>query len=139
MLICLKFNHKTKELMDTLLTSGDYQDYSEVVTCAINNLALLQTEMKERVSMVISSKESQQDSAHTIKGDDNAIAAQIEQEAIIIPKDRGVKDPLEIEKRIPMIFGFLEPTEKPDGLVTLSRDELNESQHIPAAEWFFYQ
>lgn len=44
MIVCFKCSPRTKALLDSLLGSGQYRDYSEVISLALDNLSVLQNE-----------------------------------------------------------------------------------------------
>ena len=47
MIVCFNCSPETKEKLDSLIKSGQYNDYSEAITLAIANLAVLQEEVLE--------------------------------------------------------------------------------------------
>jgi len=53
MIVCFRCSPRTKETLDLLLESGQYRDYSEVISLAIANLAVLQEEVLEGESAAI--------------------------------------------------------------------------------------
>ena len=57
MVICFECDTKTKAILDNFLTSDQYRDYSEVISTAIANLAVLRSRVPKSGSVVISSTE----------------------------------------------------------------------------------
>lgn len=55
MVICFECDTKTKALLDEFLVSDQYRDYSEVISTAIANLAVLRSRVPRSGSVVISS------------------------------------------------------------------------------------
>jgi len=56
MIICFECSHDTKETLDKFLEGGEYKDYSEVISVAIRNLMVLQTQIRETGALVIDGK-----------------------------------------------------------------------------------
>jgi hypothetical protein len=53
MIICFKCSQETKEALDKLLLSKQYSDHAEIISVAINNLAVLQSELPGKGVLVI--------------------------------------------------------------------------------------
>jgi hypothetical protein len=53
MVLCFNCQHHTKELLDRLLESGEYRDYSEAISMAVLNLATLQKEVGDKGALVL--------------------------------------------------------------------------------------
>lgn len=59
MIICFKCSSETKKMLDNLLASEDYADYSEAICAAVANLAALHQELGDASSMVIDGHDRQ--------------------------------------------------------------------------------
>lgn len=55
MIICFECDRKTKKLLDSFLMDGDYSDYGEIISVAVENLEMIQTAVGNKGSLVISS------------------------------------------------------------------------------------
>lgn len=60
MLICFKAEEMTKNELDTLVASGTYKDYSDVITAAVRNLVLLHQELGSARAVVLGSGSGEQ-------------------------------------------------------------------------------
>ena len=52
MIICFECSQEIKDLLDRLVSSGHYRDYSEAIALAIANQGLLQSEVKSKGATV---------------------------------------------------------------------------------------
>ncbi len=57
MIICFNCSFETKDKLDKLLESRQYKDYSEIISLAVDNLALLQGELAGKGALVIENTE----------------------------------------------------------------------------------
>lgn len=53
MVVCFNCSQETKQLLDAILQSGGYRDYSEVIATAITNLSMLQREIARTGAIII--------------------------------------------------------------------------------------
>ena len=53
MVVCFSCSQETKQLLDTILRSGGYRDYGELIATAIANLSILQGEVARTGAIVI--------------------------------------------------------------------------------------
>lgn len=58
MIICFKCPPETKKDLDNLLLSGQYKDYTEIISSAVANLAVLQQELSQTGAIIIGSGDS---------------------------------------------------------------------------------
>ncbi len=69
MIVCFKCSSRTKTLLDSLLDSGQYRDYSEVISLALDNLSVLQNEPLSKGALTLE-YENDLMSLHTRLGTD---------------------------------------------------------------------
>jgi hypothetical protein len=53
MVLCFTCTPETKALLDRLVATGHYEDHSQVLAAAIQNLAVIHSELQERTSLII--------------------------------------------------------------------------------------
>lgn len=53
MVICFDCSARTKDLLDKFLETEDFSNYSDVISCALENLAVLETRVKNEGSLVM--------------------------------------------------------------------------------------
>ena len=72
MVICFDCQARSKDLLDKLVASGGYKDYSEALASAIENLSVLQSHVLERGSLVLSAAERRGRRTSTTVSEDGA-------------------------------------------------------------------
>ena len=95
MIICFKCSPDTKSLLDEIFKSGQYEDYSELITSALGNLKMLQNELSDKKAVVIDPEKFR----HLEKNINNN--SPISEDNHSVPKLFR----LNIPKQIPEIFG----------------------------------
>ena len=58
MILCFRCSPTTKRQLDLLLDSNNYKDYSDIISAAVYNLGILETEVSKKGSFLISEQES---------------------------------------------------------------------------------
>lgn len=61
MVICFRCPAGTKRKLDELLNAGEFADYSDVITAAIENLSVLHSEIQQKGSIVLSGEQDRSD------------------------------------------------------------------------------
>lgn len=56
MIVCFECAPRTKILLDSMLNSGQYRDYSEIVSLALDNLSVLQDELSNKGVLTLESE-----------------------------------------------------------------------------------
>jgi Arc/MetJ-type ribon-helix-helix transcriptional regulator len=57
LIVCFESSSRTKTQLDSLIESGQYKDYSEAISSALENLIVLQNELSGRGALIIESAE----------------------------------------------------------------------------------
>src|ERR1700694_4054926 len=57
LIICFRCDHTFKTLLDKLVASGEYVDYSQAISVAVTNLAVLREELGPNSTIVVSEGE----------------------------------------------------------------------------------
>ena len=60
MVVCFSCSQETKQLLDTILQSGGYRDYGEVIATAVANLSIIQGEVARTGAIVIGDAQKDQ-------------------------------------------------------------------------------
>lgn len=141
MIICFHCLPKTKYLLDMLIKKGQYKDYSEVISSAVENLALLQGEIFKKGALVI-----EQESPLASGMPSMSVAAK---DAISTQPLNRTLDLQELKKpktkhspkegvTIPKLFLLNDIGEEPP-LAGLPSDVWVAGQEIPLDRWIFGQ
>lgn len=69
MIVCFNCSRETKDILDEILNKGDYRDYDEIISIAIANLAVLESQSNK--STVIFAKSEIKADSHRILISDN--------------------------------------------------------------------
>jgi hypothetical protein len=130
MIVCFNCSSKTKRTLDSLLESGHYRDYSEVISLAISNLAVLQDEVAKSGGLVIGTETKA--SLEPDKDSDQCNGQTARQP---IQKRNRKAEPV----RIPTIFQLDGFTDSPPILADFPDDIWTIGQEIPLDRWVFGQ
>lgn len=128
MIVCFNCSSKTKRTLDSLLESGQYEDYSEIISLAIANLAILQDEVVKSGGLVIGA-EAKTD-LESCKGPDQYSRQGSRQSS------RGYNRK---SMMIPTIFHLDDLTDSPPPLADFPDDIWVIGQEIPLDRWIFGQ
>jgi hypothetical protein len=149
--ICFRCSASTKRKLDELLNDAEFNDYSDIITAAIENLSVLQAEIKQKGSIVLSSSEDRSDDVavrdQTIieQGEDlprpERALATIDSEGTssspTLPK-HGV-DTVRVD-RVPVLFKRESIETEPSGsLAPPPADVFFSGQAVPIDRWIFGQ
>lgn len=120
MIICFNCESNTKEILDNLIKGGSYKNYNELINVAIENLSLLESEMKISGGIVI-------DIEHVKE------TKQVENESR--GKFESTPEKEYIEKR----FSINPEIPKNILIPKMPGVKWNKDQEIPVGNWFFGQ
>lgn len=129
MIVCFNCSAETKKTLDFLLESGQYKDYSEAISLAIANLAIVQEEVLKSGGVVI--------------GGDAEANLRVSERAISY-STQGAGQPREISLTaksltVPAIFHLNGLTDSPPHFAELPDDIWAIGQEIPTSRWVFGQ
>ncbi len=143
MIICFECGSRTKTLLDSLLDSGQYQDYSEVISLALDNLSVLQNELSSKGTLTFES-ENESMSLHTHSATDH-VPKRSDALAHSDKRDSKTID-LQSEARltegsasIPNLFLLDGIGELSSSLASPPADVWTMKQEVPLERWIFGQ
>jgi hypothetical protein len=140
MIICFQCTPETKEILDKLVNSGQYNDYGDAISMAINNLSVLQNQISkegilfidEEIPIALVEKPRTADENFQVKKDNKAGKnREINYEQIIVQE--------EFSADLPEVFKVLDDEHEPKEFAKLPADEWLRGQVIPLDRWFFGQ
>jgi hypothetical protein len=134
MIICFKCSPETRRALDSLLQSGEYKDYSEVISFAIMNMAVLHDEVLKRGSVIINSNSELTSPTHNIPVTMKEAAETTSQRELY----RNPNPPTELFV-VPAVFSLEGLSESPPPLADLPDDIWARGQEIPLDRWIFGQ
>lgn len=142
MIVCFQCSHGTKNLLDDLVSSGQYKDYSEVISLALDNLNVLHNELSSRASLVIDSeKVSDIVYAHPI-GAKNLDQSKTDKRSQKAETRKGgplsSPSPKNIPAKVPTIF-LLDDLKPPPSFTKPPADIWVARQEVPLERWIFGQ
>lgn len=134
MVICFKCSPETKRTLDSLITSGNYSDYSDVITAALSSFAVLTAEVGKKGSVLI-------------EGSLDLKPGRPSQRAgLPSPSDRTGPVAADGERAssaalgIPLVFSNSDlPAEPPAELAPRPTDVFVPGQAVPLDRWIFGQ
>jgi hypothetical protein len=134
MVICFQCSAEAKRALDSLLATGSYEDYSDVIAAALTNLAVLTAEVGQERSVVIDR------TAHTSSSRESPKAGSSR-------RDLPTSEPTQNSRvahapptvsAVPSVF-FLSNTELSVELADMPSDVFAPGQAVPADRWIFGQ
>lgn len=142
MIVCFECTPKTKLLLDGIVNSQQYKDYSEAISLAVENLAVLQRELSGRGALVIDSRDESVSLRSQPKSSKPSKRSKVTQR----PKRANEKgkvsesDPLlpNTPVMLPSIF-LLDDISEPLSLASLPSDVWVMGQQVPLERWIFGQ
>jgi hypothetical protein len=127
MIICFNCSREMKKTLDYLLESGQYKDYAEVISSAVENLAILQGELAHQGAIVIETVDS-----GTVQITSPPNKPTEENSRLIVSATDKVF-------RLPEIFLMKGIENPPTTFAPLPNDNWNSGQDIPLDRWVFGQ
>lgn len=128
MIICVNVERNLKEQMDSLIRSGEYRDYSELISLAVGNQILLHNSGAETVM-----------TPHVCdpKPPDTQVLRR--SRSVIVESPRtGHRRPQQ-DAEIPEIFRLAPDGERPTSLAPLPNDAFAVGMEVPIDRWVFGQ
>ena len=143
MILCFDCDRETKQRMDRAIKSGSYTDYGELIALAVNNLLLIDKELKTKGGVVFGGKRSAgafEDKNFTLKsnvvGDvqsEEGYTYHIDSSKRLIPlavSDIGI---------IPKVFHLANIGSPPPAFAPQYKSEYNHSELPTIDKWLFGQ
>jgi hypothetical protein len=145
MIICFECGPRTKTLLDSLLSSGQYRDYSEVISLALDNLSVLQNELSSKGGALTLESENELMPLQT-----SSVTDHVPKRSDALPhsdKRDSKKTDLELEARlvaegsatIPNLFLLDGIGELSLALASPPADVWTMKQEVPLERWIFGQ
>ena len=138
MIVCFECSPRTKSLLDSMVTSEQYRDYSEAISLALDNLNVLQNELSGRESLVIEpakvlrSLNSHSENVKVSK--DQRLQRMSERSRKQLPTTPLKNIPI----KIPSIF-LLDDLKEPLSFASPPGDVWVPGQEVPLERWIFGQ
>lgn len=142
MIVCFECGLRTKILLDSLLDSGQYRDYSEIISLAVDNLNVLENELLSKGVLTLESKselislqtrlrtDHVQDQNYELPDSKNQDSKRTEPQSEVIFKESSAS--------IPGIF-LLDGIDELTQLASPPADVWNIKQEVPLERWIFGQ
>jgi len=124
MILCIRCSRGTKTKLDSILESGEYADYAEVIASAIDNLHLLLTEVGQKGALVLG-EEASETVAPPSAGKRNA-------------EGTGGSATSRRKGTVPELFQLREDLPRPS-LATLNTEHITHEGGVSLHEWIFGQ
>jgi len=128
MIILYQSNPEVKKILDELLATGRYSDYSEIISLAVMNLAVLQREVGEDRDILIEGFTNRDElivSGNTYQGDD-------------YPQlHSAINEPQHFTGNIPLLKSLV--TSEPPFMLIEVDEEDNPPQEVSVDQWIFGQ
>jgi len=127
MIICFECSQLTKRILDEIVSKGQYEDYGEAITTAIENLGVLHRELTGKGSLII-------ESHGKLKQEfiDNVMNASLKNDLFTLNKNKSKKE----EPSIPGLFR-LNDFGKPPHFAPIPEDNWSFAEAIPLNKWIF--
>lgn len=130
-------------LLDSLVESEQYKDYSETITSALENLALLQSELSNKQALIVESKNnsaSVRSRPKSGKSVEQSKGTQRAKKANAKSKGLGSRASLpNTPTQVPKIFLLDDIGDEPSSFASLPHDVWAEGQKVPLERWIFGQ
>lgn len=135
MVICFNCSSTTKKALDDLLRGGDYKNYAELISCAVENFAVLHSHLGTKDSMVIETPRPSAGESVDIRS--NAHSLRLSRQNL----SRGPGRPVLPGNRpaIPDMFLLHDLVNESPKFSSLPTDEKQNGEDIPLNRWIFGQ
>lgn len=143
MIVCFECAPRTKTLLDSLLDSGQYRNYSEVISLALDNLSVLQNELSSKDVLTLESQ-NELVSLHTRLGTDQA-SKQNDRLSVPNEQENERTDPqpealsTENSASVPSLFMLDGIDDLSSSLASPPADVWTVKQEVPMERWIFGQ
>lgn len=137
MILCFNCSRETKEILDRLLASGQYNDYTEVISVAVANLSILESEIGNKGALVLGDHVAQQKvpTSHLA----NTAKDQNHNKSIVAESKVELKAIADNELNIPQVFLWNDVSETDYQPMSLPSDVWIMGQEVPIDRWLFGQ
>lgn len=142
MIVCFECTSRTKMLLDNMMESEQYKDYSEAISSALENLAVLRNELSGRGALIIESG----DESVSLRSQPRSGKASKLGKVTQRPKRANAKKTLGSEAllpnttiQIPEIFLLDDNSESLPSLASPPSDVWSGGQKVPLERWIFGQ
>jgi Arc/MetJ-type ribon-helix-helix transcriptional regulator len=142
LIVCFESSSRTKTQLDSLIESGQYKDYSEAISSALENLIVLQNELSGKGALIIESRKesislrSQPKSGRSSK---RGKAAQRTKEATTKENLESEAFLRNIPTQVPDIFLSGDISRPLSSLASSPGDVWAMGQEVPLERWIFGQ
>lgn len=137
MIICFDCSPETKKTLDALIETGQYKDYAEVISVAIANQVILQSQIANKGALVIEGDSISQFKPSGVTG--NSIKESVNSPLLQTPKNEDLKAGDRAAIKIPPIFRLDGLTDSSPLISQLPSDFWVPGQEIPLDRWLFGQ
>lgn len=144
MIICFNCSPETKKLLDSLLETGQYIDYAEVISIAVANQVILQGQIRDRGALVISENGASVTELVNLppqSGRETAENLGVMSNSSKVKKSNLKSALIKQDIEIPTIFHLngLDVKNVPASVTTLPSDFWIKGQIVPLDRWLFGQ
>lgn len=143
MIVCFECAPRTKILLDSLMNSGQYRDYSEIISLAMDNLSVLQNELSSKGVLTIEPEDGSI-SLQTLSENDQVVEQDDELQHSNKPDSKRMDLKPEALSTvnpapIPSLFLLDGIDEPPTFLASPPTDVWGVKQEVPLERWIFGQ
>jgi hypothetical protein len=139
--ICFNCSLETKSVLDQLITSGQYRNYSEAISVALGNLMLLQGELGAGEGAIVIGPEggSRGRAGATTHAEEEASQAGAGLRGRQLRREDSASSSLLKADRVPELFVADNLNEPQFPLVTVPADDWSAGQEVPPNRWLWGQ
>lgn len=141
MIICFECTPNTKALLDNIMETEQYEDYSKAITSAIENLSVLQGELARKGALVIGAEGDKSTTIRSqVKGSKAKKAVQ-RSKRVSTDEENSASRTLATDSKthIPKVFSLDGIGESPPSPVGFPSDVWVKGQEVPLDRWIFGQ
>jgi hypothetical protein len=139
-IICFYCEIQTKSRLDTLVKEGQYKDYSEVITVALENLAVLHREVASKGAVVFGDSDTpKKNVAPAARTPGKRVAGKRGPGTPARRQTKPVPDPGPTKVEVPAIFALNGAGQHKVQTAPLPADYWSTGQDIPLDRWIFGQ
>lgn len=139
MIICFHCKKDIKKILDELISSGNYTDYGELISSAIENLAVLHKQLATKGALII----DDDDQKKTIFDKKHAVTPKLDNKRFNKGNIHSLKMIPQVYEdnidNIPEIFKKPDLAYKPSKLAKIPSDVFNIDSQVPLDRWIFGQ
>jgi len=139
MIICFNCSAETKKILDNLFETGQYKDYSEVISVALANQAILKGQLSEKGALIIGDDNV---SGLTSPASSKSTTPQTLIHSVELQHSKKTKSnppPIQEHTLIPALFILDGISEISSSFASLPNDVWITGQEVPLDRWLFGQ